>query len=118
MTKPPIYDTITPENKERCELVMHYEDFNPNDIIDVKIEIPLPTLEEQVGIITSTATIHPEEAKRVLKLDIVNALTNGTNEEVEVLMRLMWSLFGQSEHNKFVGKLMMASLTGDFSKLF
>lgn len=118
MTKSPTYDIIAPENKERCELVMHYEDSNPNDIVDVKIKIPFPPLEEQVGIIASTATTNPEEAKRVLKLGIVNALTNGSDADVEVLLRLMWSLFGQSEYNRFLGELFVASVTGDFSKLF
>lgn len=94
------------------------KDFNPGDIIDVKIEIPLPPLEEQVGLIASTATTHPEEAKRTLKLGIVNALANGTKEEAAVLLQLMWNLFGQSEHNRFVGELIVASVTGDFSKLF
>ena len=97
---------------------MHDENFNPDDIIDVKVEIPLPSLEEQVGLIASTATTHPEEAKRTLKLGIVNALANGTKEEAAVLLRLMWDLFGQSEHNRFVGELIVASVTGDFSKLF
>lgn len=95
------------------------KDFNPDgEVFDVKIEIPLPLLEEQVGIIASTATTQPEEAKRVLKLGIVNALINGTEEEAAVLLQLMWSLFGQSEHNRFVGELIVASVTGDFSKLF
>lgn len=97
---------------------MHDENFNPDGIIDVKIEIPLPPLEEQVGLIASTATTHPEEAKRTLKLGIVNALANGTKEEAAVLLQLMWNLFGQSEHNRFVGELIVASITGDFSKLF
>ncbi|MBO5730132.1 MAG: hypothetical protein J6R67_02950 [Treponema sp.] len=94
------------------------KDFNPGDIVDVKIKIPLPPLEEQVGLIASTAMTHPEEAKRTLKLGIVNALTNGTKEDAAVLLQLMWNLFGQSEHNRFVGELIVASVTGDFSKLF
>ena len=97
---------------------MHDENFNLDDIIDVKIEIPLPSLEEQVGLIASVAMINPEEAKRTLKLGIVNALVNGTKEDAAVLLRLMWDLFGQSEHNRFVGELIVASVTGDFSKLF
>ena len=94
------------------------KDFNPGDIVDVKIEIPLPSLAEQVGIISGTATTHPEESKRVLRLGIANALTNGSKEEAEVLLQLMWELFGKSEYNKTVGDLFIASITGDFSKLF
>lgn len=89
-----------------------------DDIIDVKVEIPLPSLEEQVGIITSAATTNPEEAKRTLKLGIANALTNGSDADAEVLLHLMWELFGQSEFNQCVGELIVASITGDFSKFF
>lgn len=97
---------------------MHPEDSKPNDIVDVKIQIPLPPLEQQVGLIASTAVTNPEEAKRVLKLGIANAVINGTSEEGGVLLQLMWTLFGQSEYNQLYGELIMASVTGDFSKFF
>ena len=96
--------------------LMHPEDSKPNDIVDVKIQIPLPPLEQQVGLIASTATTNPKEAKRVLKLGIANAVTHGAHEEAEILLRLMWSLFGQSEYNQLYGELIMATITGDFSK--
>ena len=95
-----------------------HKDFNPGDIVDVKIEIPLPPLEAQVGIIACTAETHPEEAKRTLKLGIANALSNGTEEEAATLLQLMMTLFGQSEYNQFVGELIVAAFTGDLSKLF
>ena len=95
---------------------MHPEDSKPNDIIDVKVEVPLPSLEVQVGLIASTAATNPKEAKRVLKLGIANALTSGNREEATILLQLMWQLFGQAEYNQAFGELAIAAITGDFSK--
>jgi hypothetical protein len=95
---------------------MHPEDSKPNDIVDVRVEIPLPPLEQQVGLIVSTAMTNPEEAKRVLKLGIANAVVNGASEETGILLQVMWNLFGQAEYNQLYGELVMASITGDFSK--
>lgn len=95
---------------------MHFEDPKSNDIIDVKVEIPLPPLEQQVGLIASTAATNPEEAKRVLKLGMANAMTSGNKEELTILLQLMWQLFGQAEYNQAFGELAIAAITGDFSK--
>ena len=97
---------------------MHSEDFNPDDIINVEVEIPLPSLEVQVGLIASAAATRPEEAKRVLKLGIANAMTSGDGEELTILLQLMWQLFGQAEYNQAFGELAMAAITGDFSRFF
>lgn len=95
---------------------MHSEDFSPDDIIDVEVAVPLPSLEVQVGLIASTASTNPEEAKRVLKLGIANAMTSGNKEELTILLRLMWQLFGQAEYNQTFGELTIAAITGDFSE--